>query len=88
MGDYRNAVTTNNVASARNQGIVLIRWILPKPLFVMLNTAGAYKDHQIAGCGEVIRGNDGEWLGGFAKAMAVSLIFLPDNIFVLKSGAI
>jgi hypothetical protein len=54
----------------------------------MLNTAGAYKDHQIAGCGEVIRGNDGEWLGGFAKAMAVSLIFLPDNIFVLKSGAI
>jgi hypothetical protein len=69
MGDYRNAVKTNDVASARNQGIVLIRWIPPKPVVV-------------------IRGNDGEWLGGFAKAMAVSLIFLLDNIFVLKSGAI
>jgi hypothetical protein len=78
MGDYKNAVKTNDVASARNQGIVLIRWIPPKPLFVMLNTDGAYKDHQIAGCGGVIRGNDGEWHGGFAKCVGLCSAFVAE----------
>jgi ribonuclease HI len=47
-------------------------------MFVMLNTDGAYKDHQIAGCGGVIRGNQGEWLGGFAKCVGLCSAFVAE----------
>ncbi|GAU22839.1 hypothetical protein TSUD_282060 [Trifolium subterraneum] len=44
-----------------------LHWKPPKLNFVKLNTDGACIDRKIAGCGGVIRGNQGEWLGGFAK---------------------
>jgi hypothetical protein len=34
---------------------------------VRLNTDGSSKDNAKAGCGGLIRGSDGEWLGGFSK---------------------
>jgi ribonuclease HI len=35
--------------------------------WVKLNTDGCCKELNQIGCGEVLRGSDGEWLGGFAK---------------------
>ncbi|PNX58971.1 hypothetical protein L195_g051182 [Trifolium pratense] len=58
------------MVTARNHYNVMIHWSPPNPHFVKLNTDGAFKDKQIAGCGGVIRGNQGEWLGGFAKCVA------------------
>ncbi|PNX94270.1 ribonuclease H [Trifolium pratense] len=37
--------------------------------FVKLNTDGACKDQGRAGCGGIIRGSQGEWLGGFARGL-------------------
>jgi hypothetical protein len=33
----------------------------------MLNIDGASKEHGRASCGGIVRGNNGEWLGDFAK---------------------
>jgi hypothetical protein len=38
-----------------------------KENWVRLNTDGSSKDNAKAGCGGLIRGSDGEWLGGFSK---------------------
>jgi len=34
-----------------------------------LNTNGSSKDNGTSGCGRVLQGFDGEWLGGFAKSL-------------------
>jgi L1 cell adhesion molecule like protein len=56
----------------------MIKWCPPKPLYVKLNTDGAFKDKKIAGCGGVIRGNEGEWLGGFAKCVGLCCAFVAE----------
>jgi ribonuclease HI len=78
LSDYRNAAKASDVASDSNQSLVLVRWIPPKPLFVRLNTDGAYKEHKIAGCGGVLRGADGEWLGGYAKCVGLCSAFVAE----------
>jgi hypothetical protein len=85
MGEYWNAVTVNYVVAGRNKSLVLISWTPPKPLFVMLNTDGAYKEHHIAGCGGVIRGTQGEWLGGFAKCVGLCSAFVAELWGLLKA---
>jgi ribonuclease HI len=47
-------------------------------LFVKLNTDGAYKEEWVAGCGGVIRGIHGEWLGGFAKGVGLCSAFVAE----------
>ncbi|GAU49448.1 hypothetical protein TSUD_137920 [Trifolium subterraneum] len=37
--------------------------------WVVVNTDGAGKNNKNSGCGGLIRGNEGEWLGGFAKGL-------------------
>jgi hypothetical protein len=78
MGEYSNAVTASDVAAVRNKCMRLIRWKPPKPLFVLLNTDGAVKENRIAGCGGVIRGDQGEWLGGFAKCVGLCSAFVAE----------
>jgi hypothetical protein len=77
-GDYWNAITSNNIVATCNHGVAMIKWSPSKPSFVKLNTDGAYKDKQIADCGGVIRGNEGEWLGGFAKCVGLCSAFLAE----------
>ncbi|MCI40979.1 ribonuclease H protein, partial [Trifolium medium] len=43
-----------------------------------LNTDGAYKANLVAGCGGVIRGSQGEWLGGFAKCVGLCNVFVAE----------
>ncbi|CAJ2650297.1 unnamed protein product [Trifolium pratense] len=76
--DYRNAVLNNSVALARNQVVTMIGWSPPKPLFIKLKTDGAYKDRQVAGCGGVLRGCQGEWLGSFAKWVGLCSAFIAE----------
>ncbi|MCI36758.1 ribonuclease H protein, partial [Trifolium medium] len=73
-----NAVTNSNIVAARNHGVALIHWSPPKPQFVKLNTDGAYKDKHVAGCGGVICGNQGEWLGGYAKCVGLCSAFVAE----------
>jgi ribonuclease HI len=47
-------------------------------MFVKINTDGAYKADQVAGCGGVIRGMHGEWLGGFAKGVGLCSAFIAE----------
>ncbi|KAK2365828.1 heat shock 70 kDa protein [Trifolium repens] len=70
--------SNNHVVTARNQSVVLIGWSPPKSQFVKLNTDGAYKVSQVAGCGGVIRGCQGEWLGGFAKCVGLCSAFIAE----------
>ncbi|PNX90504.1 ribonuclease H, partial [Trifolium pratense] len=44
----------------------LITWKPPPVGWVRLNTDGAHSEDGSIGCGGIIRGSDGEWLGGFA----------------------
>jgi hypothetical protein len=56
----------------------MVKWTPPKPSFVKLNKDGEYKDKQIAGGGGVIRGNEGEWLGSFAKCVGLCSTFVAE----------
>jgi hypothetical protein len=76
--EYMNAVSNNMVVSRGTQMMKMIRWQPPKELFVKLNTDGAYKEEWVAGCGGVIRGIHGEWLGGFAKGVGLCSAFVAE----------
>jgi ribonuclease HI len=75
---YWNAIKSNNIVTTCNKGVIMIKWCPPKPLYVKLNTDGAFKDKKIAGCGGVIRGTEGEWLGGFAKCVGFCSAFVAE----------
>ncbi|MCH98601.1 ribonuclease H protein, partial [Trifolium medium] len=51
--------------------MVLVRWQTPREIWFKLNTDEACKDSGLAGCGGVLRGSHGEWIGGFAKRLGV-----------------
>jgi ribonuclease HI len=76
--EYMGAISNNKVATRSNQTVMVIRWHPPRELFVKLNTDGAYKKDQVAGCGGVIRGIHGEWLGGFAKGVGLCSAFVAE----------
>jgi ribonuclease HI len=46
-----------------------IRWWPPDSGWIRLNTDGASKGGQNAGCGGVFRGDKGEWICGFSKGL-------------------
>jgi hypothetical protein len=81
---YWNAIKSNNIVTTCNKGVIMIKWCPPKPLYVKLNTDGAFKDKKIAGCGGVIRGTEGEWLGGFAKCVGFCSAFVAELWGLLK----
>ncbi|GAU30840.1 hypothetical protein TSUD_267600 [Trifolium subterraneum] len=61
-----------------------INWKPPKENFVKLNTDGACKEGRRAGYGGVIRGNQGEWLGGFFKGVGYCNAFVAELWGVLE----
>ncbi|GAU34270.1 hypothetical protein TSUD_321160 [Trifolium subterraneum] len=82
--EYFDAVSNNAIVTVSNTSVSEIGWIPPRDLFVRLNTDGAYKEHVVAGCGGLIRGSQGEWLGGFAKCVGLCSAFVAELWGVLE----
>ncbi|MCH79931.1 ribonuclease H protein, partial [Trifolium medium] len=61
-----------------------IHWKPPRENFAKINTDGACKGRERAGCGGVIRGNQGEWLGGFVKGVGSCSAFVAELWGVLE----
>jgi ribonuclease HI len=55
-----------------------------KSSFVSLNTDGASKAQQQSGCGGIVRGSQGEWIGGFAKYVGRCSAFIAELWGVLE----
>ena len=59
------------VAAPRMQGhkvLRTIRWECPVQGWKKLNTNGSCNElHSLAGCGGVVRNEDGQWVAGFSK---------------------
>ena len=70
------------VAAPRMQGwrvLRRIRWERPVQGWKKLNTDGACSDlHSLAGCGGVVRGEDGQWIVGFSKRIGVTNSFAAE----------
>jgi ribonuclease HI len=68
--------------STRNkvhQQQVNIAWLPPPIDWVALNTDGAAKQSEKkAGCGGVIRDNNGSWIDGFAKALGDTTAYMAE----------
>ncbi|CAJ2662636.1 unnamed protein product [Trifolium pratense] len=69
VNDYYQANKTNRLMRIKNDMLVYISWKPPCGSYVKLNTDGACKDQNRGGCGGIIRGSQGEWLGGFARGL-------------------
>jgi ribonuclease HI len=78
MQEYKEVVTTSMVVTRTEKVVNLIGWKPPRESFIKLNTNGAYKVNQVAGCEGVIRGSHGEWLGGFAKGVGLCSAFVAE----------
>ncbi|MCI08269.1 putative non-LTR retroelement reverse transcriptase [Trifolium medium] len=71
-------MNVNRIIVESQRGLVLIGWKPPPNGWVKLNSDGSCKDNGIAGCGGIIRGSDGEWLGGFAKCIGRCNAYLAE----------
>ncbi|KAK2435291.1 Polynucleotidyl transferase, ribonuclease H superfamily protein [Trifolium repens] len=82
--EYNAAMSNSEVIMDRDKVVRLISWKLPKSSFVSLNTDGASKDHQQAGYGGIVRGSQGEWIGGFSKSVGRCSAFIAELWGVLE----
>jgi ribonuclease HI len=82
--EYAAAAQNTKVVKESEKVVTLVKWNPPKAPFVKLNTDGAYKQDHIAGCGGVIRGSQGEWLGGFAQCLGLCSAFVAELWGVLE----
>jgi hypothetical protein len=78
----REAMHVNQVVSQHVRVASEIGWTVPVSNFVKLNIDEASKEGKIAGCDGVIRENQGEWLGGFAKHIGSCIVLLLLNFGV------
>jgi ribonuclease HI len=62
----------------------MVRWLPPRELYVKVNTDGASMGNEIARCEGLIRGSQGEWLGGYAKCVGVCSAFVAELWGVLE----
>ncbi|PNY10809.1 ribonuclease H, partial [Trifolium pratense] len=70
-GEYIEAMKNSSIVLNRVQVASMVGWIPPKSDFIKLNTDCASKRMQLAGCGGVARGSQGEWIGGYAKCVGM-----------------
>jgi ribonuclease HI len=76
--DYKHAKQVTDMIGGNEYSLVEVGWKPPVGSFVRLNTDGARKNDNRTGCGGVIRGNQGEWLGGFAKGVGDCSAFMAE----------
>ncbi|MCH93591.1 RNA-directed DNA polymerase (Reverse transcriptase), partial [Trifolium medium] len=82
--EYIRTMRMNSVIKQRTMVNTCIRWKPPRDKFMKLNTDGACKEGRRAGCGGIIRGNQGEWIGGFAKGIGYCSAFIAELWGVLE----
>ncbi|GAU38532.1 hypothetical protein TSUD_320040 [Trifolium subterraneum] len=82
--NYRRVMHANTTVMQKERVLSYIKWKPPKGNFVKLNTDGACKEKRISGCGGDIRGNQGEWLRGFAKNVGNCSAFVAELWRVLE----
>ena len=69
--DYAQARVLTNISTPHYRELKLIKWEAHVMGMVKLNTDGASDKKGNAGCRGIIRGSEGEWLGGFSKSIGV-----------------
>jgi ribonuclease HI len=84
MIEYTQAMQNNNIVVNRSYSASMIGWVPPKDGFVKLNTDGASKNMQQAGCGGIVRGSQGEWIRGYAKSVGMCNAFVAELWGVLE----
>ncbi|PNY10193.1 ribonuclease H [Trifolium pratense] len=77
--DYMHADLIFSKVFRHNKELILIGWKPPPVGWVKLNSDGACKHDGSAGCGRIIRGSDGEWLGGFAKNLGICSAYVAEQ---------
>jgi ribonuclease HI len=82
--EYNVAASNNDEIMDRDKVMTSICWKPPKPSFVSLNTDGASKKQHLSGCGGIVRGSQGEWIGGFAKNVGSCNAFVAELWGVLE----
>ncbi|MCI17069.1 ribonuclease H protein, partial [Trifolium medium] len=65
--NYKEVKQASDISTVTTRTEALIRWQPPQENWVRLNTDGSSKDSLTVGCGGLICGSDGQWLGGFSK---------------------
>jgi len=76
--DYQLAMQASKVILEMPRSVVLVGWKPPAEGWVKLNTDGACSNNGVAGCGGIIKGCDGEWLGGFAKSIGMCSAYIAE----------
>jgi len=65
-------LAANATTQRENQfRMVLLQWSHAPVGWVRLNTDGSCKDGGHIDCGGIIRGSNGEWIGGFSEYIRV-----------------
>jgi hypothetical protein len=73
--EFRSVMRANTRVFQHDRILSSIGWQPPSRHFVKLNTDGACKEGLKAGCGVVIKRDQGEWLGALVCVMRLLLSF-------------
>ncbi|CAJ2673373.1 unnamed protein product [Trifolium pratense] len=84
LREYYQASKVSGTVVSVPKRVSWIRWQPPEEGWVKVNSDGASKGEQMAGCGGLIRDHRGHWLGGFAKFVGVGSAFVAELWGVLE----
>jgi ribonuclease HI len=69
VNDYLLVCKADSVIRSGSTSVQHVGWLPPSDGWVAINTDGAISSNRNSGCGGIIRGCMGDWLGGFAKGL-------------------
>ncbi|CAJ2645452.1 unnamed protein product [Trifolium pratense] len=82
--EYLDVEKASRLVFDKVKEVVQIQWKPPSSGWIKLNTDGSCSNDGIIGCGGVLRGSEGEWLGGYAKFIGVGNTFIAELWGVLE----
>jgi ribonuclease HI len=81
---HLSVAAANQCVGQVNRETRPIGWKPPVGDWVKLNTDGACKDGNVAGCGGILRNSAGEWRGGFAKHLGKCTAYVAEMWGVME----
>jgi ribonuclease HI len=81
---YRRADVNDITSSITRLGAVDIAWQSPEDGWICLNTDGASKSGEIAGCGGLLRNSHGQWINGFSRNLGRCSAYIAELWGVLE----